>query len=141
MRKSITSYLRWILRIAESSKMSKEERVIKNLEIYMRQHNGQIAGISFLLVLMVSASAYVFEREHKLNKMIAPSQIRRMATFCLEMLLPAIHPRSFNNQCRHSLRRETIPVITHSTAYDLQIILSRCFIRIEYIRPTCLRKM
>lgn len=81
MRKSIISYLRRILRIAEPSKMSEEEKAIKNLQKYMRQRNGGIVVISFLLVLMVSGSIYALWREHKLNKMITPSQIRRMATF------------------------------------------------------------
>lgn len=81
MRKTIISYLKRILRIDESRKMSEEERAIKNIEIYFRQRNGRIVAVSLLLVMMLSASIYTLWREDKLNKMMAPSQIRRMATF------------------------------------------------------------
>lgn len=81
MIKTINSYLKRILRIDESRKMSGEERATKNIETYFRQRNGRIVSFSLLLFMMVSTSIYTLWREDKLNKMMAPSQIRRMATF------------------------------------------------------------
>jgi len=81
MRKSIKSYLKQILRIDESRKMSKEERVIKNLKRYMKKRKSFIALFTFCLIFMVSISMLTLWREHKLNKMVAPEQIRKMATF------------------------------------------------------------
>lgn len=81
MRKTIISYLKRILRIDISRKMSEEEKVIKNLNIYFRQRNGRIIAFSLLLFMMVSTSIYTLWREDKLNKMMAPSQIGKMATF------------------------------------------------------------
>jgi hypothetical protein len=81
MRKTIISYLKRILRIDESHKMSEEERTINKLERYIRQRNRHIVAASLLLVVMVSASIYILSLEYKLNKMMAPNQIKKMATF------------------------------------------------------------
>lgn len=81
MIKTINSYLKRILRIAESRNMSEEERAIKNIETYFRQRNGRIVAFSLLLFVMVSTSIFTLWREDKLNKTMAPSQIRRMTTF------------------------------------------------------------
>jgi hypothetical protein len=81
MRKTIISYLKRILRIDDSRKISEEERTIKNLERYIRQRNRYIVAASLLLVIMVSASIYILWLEDKLNKMMAPNQVKRMSIF------------------------------------------------------------
>lgn len=81
MRKTIVSYIKQILRIDASHKMSEEERAIRNLERYIRQRNRHIVAASLLLVVMVSASIYILWLEDKLNKKMAPNQVKRMATF------------------------------------------------------------
>ena len=67
--------------LAESRKLSKEEKVVRNLDRYMRQRNWHIASFTLLLILFLIGSMFTFWREHKTNKMATPEQIRSRASF------------------------------------------------------------
>lgn len=67
--------------LAESRKMSKEERVIKNIKTYTKKGKSRIAAFTFLLIFMVSILIWTLWQEKKLNETINPEKIRLMASF------------------------------------------------------------
>lgn len=67
--------------LAESRKMSKEERVIENIKTYMKKGKSRIAALTFLLIFMVSTLIWILWQEKKLNETINPEKNRLMASF------------------------------------------------------------
>jgi hypothetical protein len=60
----------------KSRKMSKEEKVIHNIKIYMRKGKSRIAVFTFLLMLMVSTLILIILQENKLTSTITPENTR-----------------------------------------------------------------
>jgi hypothetical protein len=60
----------------KSRKMSKEEKVIHNIKTYMKQRKSRIAGITFLLIFMVSISIWMMSMGNKLVRTMTPENIR-----------------------------------------------------------------
>ena len=88
--------IRWRKPLAEWRKMSAEEKAVKDLKRHLQDRNGRIAALGFLLVVMVSSSVWLFWREHTLNRMAAPEQIKRMASSeNLEYELPILFSRFY----------------------------------------------
>lgn len=82
--------------LAEWRKMPAEERAVKDLIGHLQARKGRIAALSFLLVVIVSSSVWLFWREHKLNQMGAPEQVRGMASFeDLKYELPILFSRFY----------------------------------------------
>ncbi len=67
--------------LAESRKMSKEERVIENIRTYMKKRKQIVAALTFLLVMTLSFLIWTLWNSKKLDAMITPKQIRTMASF------------------------------------------------------------
>jgi hypothetical protein len=67
--------------LAESRKMSKEEKVIKNIKTYMKKRKQLVAALTFLLVMTLSFLIWTLWNSNKLDEMITPKQIRTMASF------------------------------------------------------------
>ena len=60
----------------KSRKMSKEEKVIHNIKTYMKQRKSRIAGITFLLIFMVSISIWMMSMGNKLARTMTPEHFR-----------------------------------------------------------------
>ena len=60
----------------KSHKMSKEERVIKNIKTYMKKGKSRIAAFTFLLILMVSISILIMSMWNKIARTMTPENIR-----------------------------------------------------------------
>ncbi len=60
----------------KSRKMSKEEKVIHNIKIYMKQRKSRIAGFTFFLIFIVSSSIWMMSMGNKLARTMTPENIR-----------------------------------------------------------------
>ena len=60
----------------KSRKMSKEEKVIHNIKTYMKQRKSRIAGITFLLIFMVSTSIWMMSMGNKLARTMTAEHFR-----------------------------------------------------------------
>ena len=60
----------------KSRKMSKEEKVIHNIKTYMKQRKSRIAGLTFVLIFMVSTSIWMMSMGNKLAGRMTPEHFR-----------------------------------------------------------------
>ncbi len=60
----------------KSHKMSKEEKVIHNIKTYMKQRKSRIAGLTFVLIFMVSTSIWMMSMGNKLARTMTPEHFR-----------------------------------------------------------------
>lgn len=67
--------------LAESRKMSKEERVIENIRTHMKKRKQIVAALTFLLMMTLSFLIWNLWISKKIDAMITPKQIRTMASF------------------------------------------------------------
>jgi len=60
----------------KSRKMTKEERVIENIQKYIKQGKSRIAGFTFFLIFMVSSSIWMMSMGNKLARTMTPEHFR-----------------------------------------------------------------
>ena len=60
----------------KSRKMSREEKIIHNIKIHMKQRNSRIAGITFFLIFIVSISIWMMSMGNKLARTMTPEHFR-----------------------------------------------------------------
>lgn len=60
----------------KSRKMSREEKIIHNIKIHMKQRKSRIAGITFFLIFIVSISIWMMSMGNKLARTMTPEHFR-----------------------------------------------------------------
>ena len=60
----------------KSRKMSREEKIIHNIKIHMKQRKSRIAGITFFLIFIVSTSIWMMSMGNKLARTMTPEHFR-----------------------------------------------------------------
>jgi MFS family permease len=65
--------------LAKTRKMSREEKVIENIKIYMKKGKSRIATLSIFLVVMITTSIWFMSMWNKLTETMTPAQFRLLA--------------------------------------------------------------
>ncbi|HUU19970.1 MAG TPA: hypothetical protein VMW72_22650 [Sedimentisphaerales bacterium] len=60
----------------KSRKMSREEKIIHNIKIHMKQRKSRIAGITFFFIFIVSISIWMMSMGNKLARTMTPEHFR-----------------------------------------------------------------
>jgi len=110
--------------LAESRRMSKEERVIENIRTYMKKRKQIVAALIFLLLMTLSFLIWTLWNSKKLDAMITPKQIRTMASFDNpEHELPILFSRFYNLASLRAKLLFQALVFSASTGFIISMII------------------